>query len=120
MANDVLLSSIHLTSKLLQGLEDTEYIEVTFTVLLVFSSPVIVSLEVLFALMASMFVLRANWLSLLSRTGKTSVIKLFACVAVVLLEACCIEKNVFATCTMNITMAAFMTCDKISNCLGII
>ena len=92
VANDGLVVTIVLTSKLLLGLGNIEYIEVSFTVLLVCSSPVIVSLEVLFALVASMFVLRANWLSLLSKFGKVSVIKLFACVAVVLLVASSLSK----------------------------
>ena len=92
VANDRFVATLLLTSKLLLWFGNTEYIEVSFTVLLMCSSPVIVSLEVLGALVASMFVLWANWLLLLSKSGKFSVIKLFACVAVVLLVAPSLSK----------------------------
>ena len=60
VANGGVVSSTELKSKLLRELENTEYIEFVFTVLLVFPSHLIASLDVLFALVVSMFVLRAN------------------------------------------------------------
>ena len=76
-----LIISLH--NKIL-GLGNTEYIELSFTVLFVFFTPLVVSLEVvLLALVASDMVLLANWLSLWSKVGRISVMRLLTAVAVV-------------------------------------
>ena len=61
MADDRFILLLMPSLNKLLGLEDTEYIEFLFTVLLLCSPPLVVSLEVLlFALVASDVALRAN------------------------------------------------------------
>ena len=79
MADDEVVTLIISSHNKLLGLENIDYIE-----LLVFSTPLVVSLEVvLLALVASDVVLLANWLSLLSKVGRISVMRLLTAVAVV-------------------------------------